>query len=127
MTSFSEITKGLADTRKVQYYKEIHVTLRPMPNPDLDAYMAKLMRPMKKGFRHGMGENDLAFINMTKEAMAHTVVTNIEGADDITFSAQWCATAFRDPKYYDLFSFCRTEASNIAEFFQADEEDKAKN
>lgn len=117
----------LMETRRVEYALGIFATMRPMPNPDFDAYLATLQRPQRAGFRAGSVDSSDSN-DMLYQAVAHTVLVNVEGADDCPeYTPEWGLAKFRDPEYYDFWSFVRTECSDLAKFRKDDDEATAKN
>tara|TARA_R110002096_G_C14661938_1_gene728446 strand:- start:41371 stop:41766 length:396 start_codon:yes stop_codon:yes gene_type:complete len=131
MAKLKDIRMDLSDNVEIEYEAGIKVHLRPMPNPDFDAYMQKLRKPeLRKIRKNALSADETSLI--TKRAMAATVVvgwTNLEADDGtpIKFSPEECLKLFVDPELYDFYQFCRTESSDIGNFRKEVEADAVGN
>ncbi len=126
-----DIAGNLSDTARVEYDLGIFVTMRPMPNPDFDAYMAKIKRPQLRAIRRSGASGD-QMNEIVKAAIAHTVVVSIEGLDDddgneVEYNSAWGMRTFKDPRFYDFYQFIRTESADMGNFLATDRADAAGN
>lgn len=131
MAKLGQIKGVFADTITEEYAFDITVKMRPLPNPDFDAFMARKQRGKRQRFRHD-DKNDEEMMQLLKEATAATVIVgwdNLEDVDGspILFSHEKALEFFNDPAMYDFYSFVRTTAAERTKFVQQDEEDASKN
>ncbi len=131
MVRISKLKRDLNDIAEVEYESGIFVSLRHMPNPDYDAFMSKLKKPIVRKIRKGtLSDEEHTLITM--EAMANAVVTGWRGIEDdddqeVPFTPEKCFEYFKDPELYDFYQFCRTESVDIANYAKEDEDDATKN
>ena len=133
MAKLNEISDDLTTTARIEYDMGIFATIRPMPNPEFDAYLARLQKPQLRNRRkHKGGSEDADQNDMIKQAIAHTVLLNVEGLDvddewSGTYTPEWAVDIFRQRKYYNFYQFIRTEAATMSVISAEDDEDAAGN
>jgi len=127
LAKFSDTKLELQDTIRVEYGDGIFVVIRPMPNPDFDAFIAKEQRSGRKGFRQ-VKASELDDSDVIKKAIAYTVLVDIQGAEDLDqYTPKFGYATFRDPKSYHFYNWVRGQAAEIGNFLREDEADATKN
>lgn len=131
MARISKLKRDVTAVHEVEYGEGVFVSLRPMPNPEFDARMSNLRKPQIRRIRQGTF-SDEERVQITKEAMAYTVVVGWRGIEDdddqpVPYSPKQCLEYFNDPDLYDFYQFCRTEAADLGGLEREDEAEAVGN
>ncbi len=124
MVKLSQIAVDLTDTARLCYDEEfgIYVTVRPVPSPKFEAYLAAIQKnkPKPKAFR-GEEEQEADFAESMLQGIAHTAIESIEGLENdddspVIYTPEWGVKTFKDPKFYQFYAWIRGECQDMGNF-----------
>jgi hypothetical protein len=132
MAKLSQVCPDMGDEREFLYGGDIKVWVRPYPNPEFDAFMAK--EQLTGGVRRFGGSTDEEEAsNQIKEGIAYHVLSRWENMEDedtgeaVTYSGKKALEYFQDPRYYHFYKTIREEAAMMAQTAQIEMQKSLKN